>query len=64
MVDEFLTIDHINGGGNKQKQEIGGAGIKLYLWMKRNNYPSGFQVLCMNCNFAKGKYGICPHQRP
>jgi hypothetical protein len=19
-------------------------------------------VLCMNCNFAKGIYGICPHK--
>jgi hypothetical protein len=20
-------------------------------------------VLCMNCNFAKGRFGSCPHQR-
>ena len=28
---------------------------------RKNNYPEGFQVLCSNCNFAKGKYGSCPH---
>lgn len=60
----FLTIDHINGGGKKQRSEVGGFGKKFYLWLKRNNYPKDeFQVLCLNCNFAKGKTGrICPHQ--
>jgi hypothetical protein len=24
-------------------------------------FPPIFQVLCMNCNFAKGKLGFCPH---
>lgn len=31
-------------------------------WLRRNNYPNGFQVLCHNCNMAKGFYGKCPHQ--
>jgi len=62
LVNEFLTIDHINNDGAAHKREIGGGGIKLYLWLKRKGYPPGFQVLCMNCNFAKGKYGLCPHQ--
>jgi hypothetical protein len=55
----FLAIDHINGGGNKHRKEIGGS--KIYFWLKANNFPSGFQVLCHNCNLAKGFYGICPH---
>jgi len=70
LVDEFLTMDHIEGGGAAHRAELrgnknqsGGGGIKLYLWMKRMGYPPGFQVLCMNCNFTKGKYGVCPHQR-
>ena len=54
---EFLTLDHINGGGNKHRKEV----KNLYRWIVRNNFPPGFQVLCMNCNFAKGKYGYCPH---
>lgn len=58
---EFLSIDHIDGGGKKLRN-IQGVGTNLYKWLKRNEFPKGFQVLCMNCNFAKGKIGICPHQ--
>jgi len=57
---EFLSIDHINGGGRKHREEI----YRLICpWLKKNNYPDGFQVLCFNCNQAKGIYGICPHQK-
>lgn len=59
---EFLTIDHVNGGGNKHRKEIGGGG-NFYRWLVKNDFPEGFQVLCMNCNWAKGKYGECPHQK-
>ncbi len=58
---QFLTIDHINGGGTQHFKEVGG-GTNFYNWLKRNNYPDGFQVLCMNCNHAKGHYGKCPHK--
>ena len=57
---EFLTIDHIDGGGNKQRQKM--KLRSFYSWLKKNNYPKGFQILCMNCNFAKGMYDICPHK--
>lgn len=56
---EMLSIDHIHGGGCQHRKQKGVSA--LYLWLRRNNYPSGFQVLCMNCNFAKGKFGECPH---
>ena len=56
---KFLSIDHVNGGGNRQRK----AGIKIYSWLRNNNYPLGFQVLCHNCNLAKGFYGECPHKR-
>lgn len=59
---EFLSIDHINGGGNKQRKE-GLYGLRLCVWLKDENYPSGYQVLCHNCNMAKGFYGECPHRR-
>jgi len=58
---EFLAIDHINGGGNKHRKEVGGSGPVMYRWLKKNNYPEGFQILCHNCNMAKGFYGACPH---
>ena len=61
----FLTIDHMNGNGNIHRRAIrtnGGHGF--YQWLKNNNYPPGFQVLCYNCNMAKGVYGHCPHHPP
>ena len=32
-------------------------------WIKKNNFPKGFQILCHNCNVAKGIYGECPHEK-
>jgi hypothetical protein len=50
----FLTIDHINGGGGKHRKKIHRcAGINFYRWLKLNNFPEGFQLLCFNCNCAK-----------
>ena len=59
---EFLCMDHINGGGEKHRKEVG-AGVKLYRWLIKNNYPEGFRVLCHNCNSALGFYGYCPHHK-
>ena len=63
----FLSIDHINGNGVKHRLQISGlkregAGSRTYSWLRKNNYPPGFQVLCMNCNWAKSRGG-CPHQK-
>lgn len=58
---EFLGIDHINGGGSKHRRELVNQGTTVYLWLKKNQYPLGYQVLCHNCNLAKGFYGKCPH---
>lgn len=57
---EFLTMNHISGGGNKHMKEIGAS--NFYRWLKKNNFPEGFNVMCMNCNFALGKFGYCPHK--
>jgi hypothetical protein len=45
-----LSVDHINGGGKQHLKEIG---IKFHRWIIKNNYPDGFQILCMNCQFIK-----------
>ncbi|RDJ35314.1 MAG: hypothetical protein DWQ19_10900 [Crenarchaeota archaeon] len=45
----LLTVDHVNGGGSQHKRRI----KNLYSWIKRNNFPEGFQVLCWNCQFRK-----------
>ena len=57
---EFLTLDHINGGGNKHRKIL--RRKDLYIWVIDNNFPEIFTLLCMNCNWAKGQLGYCPHQ--
>lgn len=57
---EFLSIDHINGGGNQHRKSLGSKYI--YSWLIQNNFPSGYQVLCHNCSMAKAFYKVCPHQ--
>jgi hypothetical protein len=47
---QFLTIDHINGGGGKHKKILNGS---IDPWLIKNNYPDNFQILCYNCNFFK-----------
>lgn len=60
---KFLSIDHINNDGNRHRKEIKSkGGSHFYAWLLKNNFPNGFQVLCFNCNFAKGLYGQCPHK--
>jgi hypothetical protein len=59
---EFLAIDHVNGGGDKQRLEVG-SGSLFVNWLINHNFPEGYQVLCHNCNQAKGYYGQCPHER-
>lgn len=56
---EFLSIDHING---RAKDEPRRTGTKLYIWLRQQGWPQGYQVLCHNCNQAKGTYGVCPHK--
>lgn len=58
---EFLAMDHINGGGRKHRASIKNS--NMYRWIKKNGYPNDFQILCHNCNMAKGFYGQCPHKK-
>lgn len=61
---EFLTIDHIDGGGNTHRKSMGGRGTYIYNWIIKNNFPPMFQILCYNCNLAKAKNNnICPHKK-
>ncbi len=57
---EFLSIDHINGGGNQHRKQLGSKYI--YSWLISNNFPAGYQVLCHSCNMAKAFYKECPHE--
>ena len=62
---ELLTIDHINGGGNKHRKELHSGkndSYNLYKWLIKNNFPKEFRILCFNCNISRGLYGYCPHK--
>jgi hypothetical protein len=63
----MLTIDHMNNDGSAHRLAIGNGkknvGSRLYQWLITNKFPSGFQVLCFNCNSSKYiNGGICEHK--
>jgi hypothetical protein len=59
---EFLSVDHIKGGGVRHRKALRmRGGIVFYRWLVRQNFPDGYRVLCHNCNQAIGFYGFCPH---
>jgi len=59
----FLSIDHKNGGGKKDRIARGfrEGGRNWYKFLL-TEHPGHVQILCHNCNMAKGHYGQCPHQ--
>lgn len=61
---EFLAVDHINNNGAEAKRNgEPKGGVGFYTYLRKNNYPEGFQILCHNCNMAKAFYGECPHNK-
>lgn len=60
---EFLQLDHIHGGGTKHRKVVRAAGKTLYTWLRDAGYPEGYRVLCCNCNFSRGAFGYCPHEK-
>jgi hypothetical protein len=70
---DFLALDHIAGRRQMDSEtELKKLGYSsefhhntLARWIIKNNFPEGFQILCQNCNFAKGMKGnnnTCPHE--
>ena len=57
---ECLTIDHLDNKGGDHRRAL--AGKPIYRWLAQEGYPEGFQVLCLNCNFAKRFHQVCPHK--
>lgn len=58
---EFLSMDHINGGGRRERIAFGVSGVFKRLLKSEERLP-GFQVLCMNCQFGAQHGRTCPHQ--
>ena len=61
----FLAVDHIDGRKNLPKGQKNLDGDHLISWLSQNNCPEGYQILCHNCNSAKGhsKDNKCPHEK-
>lgn len=57
----FLSLDHIDGGGTKERSLTGKKGGGLYKKLDKLPVDSRYQVLCYNCNFGKGDRNQCPH---
>jgi hypothetical protein len=59
----FLVLDHIYGGGNKQRKSLGGDSNGMYRFVKKSGFPKDtYRILCANCNVAFAKLGYCPHK--
>ena len=60
----FLTVDHANHGkGNRlPKVERDLGSIQMYRKVIASGFSKAYQILCMNCNWARGCWGKCFHQ--
>lgn len=57
----FLAIDHVHGGGNKERTRAT-DGYHQRVLKEIEDGTDKYQILCHNCNMAKGFYGHCPHE--
>ena len=58
---KFLTVDHIEKIGTAKREKEGQTNI--YRFLVRRGMPSGFRILCFNCNCGRDRNGgVCPHQ--
>lgn len=61
---DWLSMDHIKGGGIAHRKRLKVIGLDFYRWLKKNKFPKrGFRLLCYNCNLSRGHLGQCPHER-
>lgn len=56
---EFLCIDHVNGGGAKERKVL--TSQQLYRKIVKEQIVEGYRILCHNCNMAIAYYPQCPH---
>ena len=58
---ELLSMDH--KGGLVREGRPKQSGTKLYKYLMSHSMPTGYQVLCYNCNAGVGWFGVCPHKK-
>lgn len=62
---DFLTIDHLHNNGVQERKQSNGGGHHNYRFIIKSGFPDEYQVLCYNCNCARGKRNLnftCPHK--
>jgi hypothetical protein len=61
---EWLAIDHVRGGGCRERREKKFANSQaFYNYLDKHPKSAKYQILCHNCNSAKAFYGGCPHAK-
>ena len=59
----FLTLDHVKNDGSEWRAKTNFNEQQIYRLARREGFPKDvYACLCMNCNFAKGHFGACPHR--
>ena len=60
-VMDFLTLDHIDGGGRQHRKNTTNSTVNYLhsLHEQTGKWLEGFQVMCMNCNWYKHLNGEC-----
>lgn len=60
---DWLSMDHIKGGGVAHRKQLKVIGLDFYRWLKKKRFPKrNFRLLCYNCNLSRGHKGRCPHE--
>jgi hypothetical protein len=68
---DFLTLDHVYGGGNSSRKTKSGKIVRKswegYTWLRKQGWPKDeYRILCWNCNCGRakpGNFGVCPHEK-
>ena len=51
---DMLSLDHVENNGNSERERTGIlGGYPLYLKLKKEGFPEGFQTLCFNHQMKK-----------
>lgn len=58
QIFDFLTIEHKQGQRRITKE----TGTRAYRKALLEYRPDLYEILCWNCNCAKGQLGYCPHK--
>lgn len=58
-IEEFLTIEHIHGQVGQKRE----SSLTAYKKAISEYRPDLYETLCMNCNWARCRFGSCPHEK-